>query len=209
MPTRATESCGDRLPDRTLIAQHNIDLCQVKPDPDHGQHEEGYEQRGQLRIERQFLVRTLTSRLYQSTLGAKEQASDGASDDGENQQQPDKSPQVASAGAEELFPGELPFRRVPFEDSRQAEQRHQEEQEPEVHGRHDGSHERTPFRAGDHLKVDREVEAMQEPVGEQTAIEYVMHMVAEGSSTELRQGQVEQPEPEDVALMTVYDAKTR
>src|ERR1700751_3703423 len=143
--------------------------------------------------------------MHQCDMAAKERAADQSGDDAIKHKDSNEPPDIPPAAAKEIFARRFALRRVGIEHSGHAEQRHEEKEERKVHGGYGGAHGWTPFGTGDHLKVDTAIKAMEKSIGEQAVVESRMKATAKGRCTELGQSQVEQPEPEDIALVAGYD----
>ena len=144
----------------------------------------------------------LSAALFSSSAVNAEESSGGESHhNAGNDQQPDVAPQISPAGAKEILARQAVGGCVSLKHSGEEQRRCQKEHDCETHPRSPHGGHLAELRAQKKFYHHREIEAVNQAIGEEAVIEDDMGARGECGRAKLRQNQVQQPEPDDVALV--------
>jgi len=97
-----TNRFKQRLAHRKLIADYHVRFREIEPYADLREHEENQSEADQVNIEGQLLVRTRIGEFGQGVKNSMEYSGGDAGNDGKQNREANKAPQVLSAGTKEL-----------------------------------------------------------------------------------------------------------
>ena len=165
------ETSNNGSPHSPLIIQNYVALGQIEPDAQRSHDQKDQEQANHPQSERKKFVRALFGFSGDGSIGPEQKSRDNAHHNAGNDHQPDKAPQVASAGPEEIFSRQTIGRTISRKNSWQEQRGGEKEQAGKPKSRGGHRDHRTKLRTRQQVDQGSQMKSIDQAVAVQTVIE--------------------------------------